>query len=244
MLTKILTQKQREIEEMKRQKHSFLEKIRNHSSLAIISEIKRASPSKGDINIGINIIEQAKQYEAYGASAISVLTDEVFFKGSYEDLRQVRECVDVPILCKEFIVDEIQIYKAKSVGADIILLIVAALTKERLQQLYKCAVSLGLEVLVEVHDEEELDIALSIRPDLIGINNRNLKTFEVSLETTERLAEKAKAHGVFVISESGIRTKEDVLRLHKARVDGMLIGETFMRAENVEEMFNELQVQR
>jgi indole-3-glycerol phosphate synthase len=243
MLTKILLQKQREIEEMKRKRRSFVKQLHNRTSLAIISEIKRASPSKGDINVGIDITKQATQYETYGASAISVLTDGSFFKGSYEDLHQVREVVDVPILCKEFILDEIQIYKAKSVGADLVLLIVAALTKERLQELYTCAVSLGLEVIVEVHDENELNIALSIAPEIIGINNRNLKTFEVSLETTERLATKAKASGVFVISESGIRTKEDVLRLQKAGVDGMLIGETLMRASSVAEAFQELQVQ-
>jgi indole-3-glycerol phosphate synthase len=244
MLEKILKQKQSEIMEMKQKKCSLIERLRQSESLAIISEIKRASPSKGDLNIDVNIVEQAQQYEAYGASAISVLTDEVFFKGSYEDLRQVRKVVDIPILCKEFILDEIQLYKAKDVGADVVLLIVAALTEERLKKLYTCAESLGLEVVVEVHNEEELDVALSISPKIIGINNRNLKTFEVNLETTERLITKAKASRALVISESGIKTREDVLRLQAAGVDGMLIGETLMKAPSLSQAFQNLQVSR
>ncbi|WP_028402632.1 indole-3-glycerol phosphate synthase TrpC [Ectobacillus panaciterrae] len=250
ILDKILDQKKIEVAALKERKFQY-EEMRPHVSLVeklkeqtitIISEIKRASPSKGDLNIGVNVEEQAKTYEQLGAGAISVLTDERFFKGSFQDLGNVRNVVSVPVLCKDFMIDEIQIQKANEAGADIILLIVAALSKERLAELYAYAKKLGLEAIVEVHDEEELETALSIHPEIIGVNNRNLKTFEVNLETTERLAKRVVEAGAFLISESGIGTREDVLRVQKAGASGILVGEAFMKAPSLQELFGALRV--
>lgn len=169
---------------------------------------KTGFPSKGDIKINVNPIEQALSYESGGAAAISVLTDEVFFKGSIADLRIVSEAIRIPRLCKDFIIDEIQIDRAHQAGATIILLIVAALSKERLHELYQYAKRKGLEVLTEVHDEAELERALELNAELIGINNRNLKTFKVDLAVTERLAKLLDPKRHIIISESGIKTKK------------------------------------
>lgn len=199
----------------------------------IISEIKRASPSKGDISIEVDVLAQAKKYEAAGAAAISVLTDETYFKGSIEDLRKVAGAVSIPVLCKDFMISEIQIDRAKEAGATIILLIVAALEKEELQRLYGYASVLGLEVLVEVHDEEELAAALDLGAELIGINNRDLKTFQVSLERTAELAKQFPADGNrLLISESGLHTEEDAAFVFGHGASGILVGEALMRAEN------------
>jgi len=240
MLEKILVKKREEVKDMKRKKRSLKNVIENNDGLAIIAEIKRASPSKGDLNLDVDIEKQARIYENSGASAISVLTDQTFFKGSFEDLERIRQCVELPILCKEFILDEIQIYKAKSSGADIILLIVAALSSEQLRNLYQCAINIGLEVIVEVHNEKELQIAKTIKPDIIGINNRNLKTFQVDLKTTEELINEAKKDGTLVISESGISSFEDAKRVRKAGADGILVGEAFMTASSIKEVFHAL----
>src|SRR5690625_1363292 len=156
--------------------------------MSIIAEIKRASPSKGDINAAIDPVKQAKLYADNGASAISVLTDTPFFKGSMDDLRAVREVVNIPILCKDFMIDRIQIDVAKSAGANIILLIAAALDDNHLDKLYDYAKEHDLEVLCEVHNEEEMERVLKLGAKLVGINNRNLNTFKVDLKTTERLA--------------------------------------------------------
>lgn len=197
----------------------------------VIAEIKRASPSKGDISTNVDVVVQAKKYEAAGAAAISVLTDESYFKGSIEDLRQVARAVSIPVLCKDFIVSEIQIDRAKSAGATIILLIVAALEKEELHRLFAYAESEGLEVLVEVHDSEELASALELDAQLIGINNRDLKTFEVSLERTAELAKEFPRDGKRVlISESGLATKQDAAFVFGHGASGVLVGEALMRA--------------
>jgi len=223
-------------------KRSFINKIENSDSLSIIAEFKRASPSKGDINNNLDPQQQALNYEIFGADAISVLTDGPFFKGSYQDLQAVREVVDLPILCKDFIIDSIQIDFAKHYGADIILLIVAALTDEQLSELYKYAVEKDLEVLVEVHNEEELERALKTDAKLIGVNNRNLKTFEVSLDITEKLAPIIKESGRYMVSESGIATLEDVERVTISGARAILVGETFMRASNLEETLKQMKV--
>lgn len=199
----------------------------------VISEIKRASPSKGDIQTEVNIVAQAKKYEKAGAAAISVLTDETYFKGSIDDLREVAQAVSIPVLCKDFMVSEIQIDRAQQAGGTIILLIVAALDKQQLQHLYRYALSKGLEVLVEVHDEEELQAALELDAKLIGINNRDLKTFEVSIERTARLAEKFPFDGERVlISESGMHTREDAKFAYANGAAGILVGEALMRSED------------
>lgn len=246
ILDKIIAEKRIEVAMLKEQQpnfpagqqknRSFLEKLQKGEELAIIAEFKRASPSKGDINIGKDPQEQASSYIEYGADAISVLTDTPFFKGTIEDLAAVREAVDTPILCKDFVIDEIQIERAEAAGANLILLIAAALEEERLKELYSYAAAKGLEVLMEVHNEEELEKALKTDAKIIGVNNRDLKTFTVDLAVTERLAPKVKAAGAFLISESGIKTEEDIERVLKAGANGILVGEAFMMADNLESL--------
>lgn len=243
ILDQILAEKRKEIIKMKQEvidaqetgsNRSFIKRLASGSELAVIAEFKRASPSKGDINTGQNPKDQALFYKKYGADAISVLTDNRFFKGSFADLSAVRETVDLPILCKDFIVDEVQILKAKASGANLILLIAAAMDAERLQKLFDFAEGEGLEVLLEVHNEEELEIALKTGAQLIGVNNRNLKTFEVDLSVTEKLAPLIKKAGKFLISESGIKSEDDVRRVIAAGANAILVGEAFMKAENLE----------
>ncbi|TWT24669.1 indole-3-glycerol phosphate synthase TrpC [Planomicrobium sp. CPCC 101110] len=213
------------------EKPRLADHLRNRNG--VISEIKRASPSKGDIHTTVDIVAQAEKYEQAGAAAISVLTDETYFKGSIDDLRQVAQAVSVPVLCKDFMISEIQIDRAKNAGATIILLIVAALDKEELHRLYRYAKSRGLEILVEVHDEEELAAALELDAELIGVNNRDLKTFNVSLERTAELAKLFPFEsGRILISESGLHTKEDARLVYGFGASGILVGEALMRSEN------------
>ncbi len=252
ILTKIIDQKKIEVPKLKEAgltgtalqvaRPSLVESLRSATSMAVIAEIKRASPSKGEIKLDVDPIQQALTYERAGATAISVLTDETFFKGSIEDLQNVSQHVDIPRLCKDFIIDEIQIDRAYESGATIILLIVAALSKERLQRLYNYAKQKGLDVLTEVHDEEELEIALEINAEIIGINNRNLKTFVVDLEVTERLASKLDHNKHIIISESGIKTVADVERVKKAGARGILVGETLMQADDVTETLKQFRL--
>lgn len=219
-------------------KKRLADSLRN--ARGVISEIKRASPSKGDISVEVDVLAQAKKYEAAGAAAISVLTDETYFKGSIEDLRKVAGAVSIPVLCKDFIISEIQIDRAKEAGATIILLIVAALKKEELHRLFGYASMLGLEVLVEVHDEEELAAALELGAELVGINNRDLKTFEVSLERTAELAQHFPMDsGRLLISESGLHTKEDAAFVFSHGASGVLVGEALMRAEDPRDWIQE-----
>jgi indole-3-glycerol phosphate synthase len=248
ILERIISEKQNEVKKLReekfnkinsRPKRSFIQKLQTTEEIAIISEFKRASPSKGIINDGIEPTEQAVRYEQAGASAISVLTDSTFFKGSFSDLSAVREVVDLPILCKDFIIDSIQIDKAAGSGADIILLIVAALDKDALNKLYQYARSLDLEVLVEVHNQGELETALEMGAKLIGVNNRDLKTFNVSLEVTETLAKSIKDAGAFLISESGIQKKEDVERVRNAGANGILVGEALMKSPDLTQAFQD-----
>ncbi|QZY87713.1 indole-3-glycerol phosphate synthase TrpC [Exiguobacterium acetylicum] len=209
------------------------------ADLSVIAEIKRASPSKGAIALDVDVVAQAKQYEASGATVISVLTDETYFKGSMDDLAAVAAAVDIPVLCKDFIIDRVQIDRAKAHGARLILLIVAALEQETLADLYAYAYAEGLEVLVEVHDEEELRRAEAICAQIIGINNRNLKKFEVDLQTSVGLLEQ-KQPDVRYISESGIKTVEEARLLHAAGADGILVGETLMRADDPQVFIREV----
>lgn len=224
---------------------SLADRLREGDRIHIISEVKRASPSKGVIRETVDPVEQAKAYERAGAVAISVLTDETYFHGSFNDLRAVAKAVDVPVLCKDFMIDRVQIDVAYEAGASIILLIVAALDDETLHDLYAYARSLDLNVLVEVHTPDEMTRALALRADVIGVNNRNLKTFTVDLDETVRVIEGAHpTYDPVFISESGIRTAEDVARLQSSGIEAILVGETLMRASSVEATIEALRLEK
>jgi len=201
--------------------------------LGLIAEVKKASPSVGVITETFDPVNQARLYAQAGASAISVLTDEKYFQGRLSFLTQIRQAVPLPLLRKDFIVHEVQIYEAVIAGADAILLIVAALTDEELIGLQRCAQTFQLDVLVEVHDRSELERALDLDAKLIGINNRNLKTFAVDLHTTERLSEDV-PDDVILVSESGIKSAEDARRVQSWGANAVLVGEALMRAEDVD----------
>ena len=198
---------------------------------AVIAEVKKASPSKGVIREHFVPAELAASYEQGGATCLSVLTDIDFFQGEDAYLQSARAACHLPVLRKDFTLDPYQIWEARALGADAILLIVACLELPELKDLYDCAGDAGLDVLVEVHDEGELDEALTLGGDLIGINNRDLHTFETSLETTFRLLERIPA-GVQVVTESGFSTPSQVVEMRAKGVHTFLIGETFMRAED------------
>jgi indole-3-glycerol phosphate synthase len=198
---------------------------------AVIAEIKKASPSKGVIREDFKPAEIAKSYEKAGAACLSVLTDEQYFQGSAAYLKQARTACKLPVLRKDFIIDEYQVFEARAMGADCILLIVAALELAQMQKLEALANELGMAVLVEVHDADELALALQLDTPLIGINNRNLRTFEVSLQTTLDLL-KIMPEDRFVVTESGIFTPEDVKLMMDNQVQGFLVGEAFMRQDD------------
>ena len=198
---------------------------------AVIAEIKKASPSKGVIREDFKPAEIAKSYEKAGAACLSVLTDEQYFQGSAAYLKQARAACTLPVLRKDFIIDEYQVFEARAMGADCILLIVAALELAQMQKLEALANELGMAVLVEVHDADELTLALQLDTPLIGINNRNLRTFEVSLQTTLDLL-KIMPEDRFVVTESGIFTPEDVKLMMNNQVQGFLVGEAFMRQDD------------
>lgn len=208
---------------------------------AVIAEIKRASPSKGLIREDFQPVDIAQSYERSGATCLSVLTDSKYFQGSTDILVSARQTVDLPVLRKDFIVDEYQIFESRVLPADCVLLIVAALETKQLDEFYALAKSLGLDVLVEVHDEEELSQAIDIGATLIGVNNRNLKTFKTDLGVTERLAATVPEDSILV-SESGIHTKDDVRRVQACGVNAFLVGEAFMRQRDpgraLEELFH------
>jgi indole-3-glycerol phosphate synthase len=198
--------------------------------IAVIAELKKASPSKGLIRAEFHPAELARELEDAGAAALSVLTDEEFFQGSLENLRKASAAVKIPCLRKDFIVDEFQLLEARANSADAVLLIVAALSQHELTTLSKAARARGLDVLCEVHDAEELQRSLDAGCDLIGVNARDLRTFHVDLETARALAEKIPA-GIVRVAESGIHSTDDVARLKAAGYDAFLIGESLMRAE-------------
>ena len=249
-LSRILEQKAREVEKMEREelqslRHTYRlsEYLKNHQDrVQIIAEVKKASPSLGDINLDVDIVQQAQTYEANGAVMISVLTDEVFFKGHLDYLREISSQVQIPTLNKDFIIDEKQIIRARNAGATVILLIVAALSEERLKELYDYATELGLEVLVETHNLAELDVAHRLGAQIIGVNNRNLTTFEVDLQTSVDLAKYFK-DDCFYISESAIFTDEDAKRV-APYFNGILVGTALMQAEDVAQRIKELQIDK
>ena len=201
------------------------------SDAAVIAEVKKASPSKGVIRADFHPAEIAASYEAGGAACLSVLTDIDFFQGADEYLQAARAACALPVLRKDFTLDPYQIWEARALGADAILLIVACLELPHLKDLHDCAWEAGLDVLVEVHDEAELDEALTLGGDLIGINNRDLHTFETSLDTTYKLLARI-PEGVQVVTESGVSSAEQVNEMRRHGVHSFLIGETFMRAED------------
>ncbi|ERL50310.1 indole-3-glycerol phosphate synthase TrpC [Halomonas huangheensis] len=198
---------------------------------AVIAEIKKASPSKGLIREDFQPAEIASQYQQGGAACLSVLTDADFFQGHEDFLIQARDACNLPVIRKDFIVDGYQVSEARAIGADCILLIVAALEDQQMKDLHQQATQLGMDVLVEVHDALELERALALDLSLIGINNRDLHTFNTRLETTLELLPRVPA-GVTVITESGINTRDDVLRMREHDVHGFLVGEAFMRQDD------------
>ena len=249
-LDKILAEKRREVDMMVmetprpvRQTKGFVQRLREDEDyLQVIGEVKRASPSLGAINMTVDVLSQAKSYETAGVSAISVLTDPVFFKGSIDDLRLVADTVSIPVLNKDFIIDKKQIVRAVNSGATIVLLIVACLSESDLKKLYQFAVSLGLEVLVEVHNAPELEVAHRIGAELIGVNNRNLKTFEVSLQNSLDLVSLQQADR-FYISESGIKSHLEAEQV-AADFRAVLVGEALMKDGNPTDAAKQLQVKR
>ena len=248
VLRKIIARKWEEIAERKAQvsleqlktqaaqqptARGFVRSIENkiaQGKSGVIAEIKKASPSKGVIREHFVPSELARSYEQGGAACLSVLTDVDFFQGADEYLQQARAAVSLPVIRKDFLVDEYQIYEARAMGADCVLLIVSALSSEKLKELNTLAQSIGLDVLVEVHDEAELNIALELPNKLIGINNRNLHTFDVTLETTYNLLDRIGSERI-VVTESGILAPGDVQAMRSKNVNAFLVGEVFMRAE-------------
>jgi Indole-3-glycerol phosphate synthase len=195
----------------------------------VIAEVKKASPSKGVIRPDFDPEAIARSYAAAGASCLSVLTDRDFFQGSEQYLQQARAACGLPVLRKDFVIDPYQVYEARVLGADCVLLIVAALGDPQMRELYQLAVELGMDVLVEVHDEDELERALALAPDLLGVNNRNLRTFETDIRNTIRL--KARVTGdCLLVTESGIHTPDDVALMRANGIHAFLVGESMMRA--------------
>ena len=244
------------------ERRDFISALKNprFGKIGLIAEVKKASPSAGVICKDFNPVRIAKEYEAAGAACLSVLTDEQFFQGSLDYLRQIRAAVKLPLLRKDFIIDERQILEAIEWGADAILLIVAILSDEQLQKFHALAVESGLAVLVEVHDEDELNRALKISPQLIGVNNRNLKNFQVNLATTENLSailqrrtgfqpvsnlknkngDRQDACPTLLVAESGIHTRADVERLQKCGAGAILVGESLMKQGDIGAKVGEL----
>ena len=206
---------------------------------AVIAEIKKASPSKGVIREDFRPADIAASYAGHGAACLSVLTDVQYFQGGYDHLRQARAACSLPVLRKDFLIDPYQVIHARALGADCVLLIAAALSLDQLRELEAVATDLGMDVLVEVHDREELDAALSLDTPLIGINNRDLRTFETRLETTLSMLKDVPA-GKRVVTESGILRPEDVDRMRTHGVQAFLVGEAFMRAPDPGAALHEL----
>ena len=249
ILNRILETKQRELEQRRAERsvddlqaqahhvsppRGFVASMRrrvDQGRPAVIAEIKKASPSKGVIREDFNPVEIARAYEAGGASCLSVLTDADYFQGHEVFLTQARGACSLPVIRKDFIVDPYQVVEARAIGADCILLIVAALEDDALVSLYAAAKAQGMDVLVEVHDGDELERALKLDLELVGINNRNLRTFETSLDTTLELLSRV-PEGCMVVTESGIHTREDVALMRDHDVHAFLVGEAFMRASD------------
>ncbi|HJV44547.1 MAG TPA: indole-3-glycerol phosphate synthase TrpC [Bacillota bacterium] len=256
MLHKIVVQKKIELEQLKENWNDreverklallpatlpFADRLmRSHRQVSVIAEVKKASPSKGLIRTDFDPLAIASSYEEAGVDAMSVLTDSTFFQGNKQYLSEIRKQTSTPLLRKDFIIDPLQVYEARLIGADCILLIAAILEEEQIVSLSQLARDLGLDVLIEVHNQEELDTVLSCtKPPLIGINNRNLKTFETSLRTTEELIHFI-PKDIAVVSESGINGKSDIDYLSRLGVRAVLVGEHFMRKQDITQAVLEL----
>lgn len=209
--------------------------------ISLIAEIKKASPSIGDINVDIKPASLAATYQEAGAAAISILTDKKFFKGKLEDLIAVKQATTIPVLRKDFILDEAQVYESRIAGADAVLLIVRILGQENFSQLLKLTKSLGMQALVETHNEQEVELALSFGASVIGINNRDLNSLEIDINTTLNLLKKfPELKNRVLVSESGIETREQVKLLHSAGVRAVLVGTSLLKSQNISAKINEL----
>jgi len=254
ILDKILVTKRREVGKQKRTVHmsclleciarrktplAFAATLRGNGSIKLIAEVKKASPSRGILRPYFDPMALAKTYAENGAAAISVLTDAEYFQGSPEHLAAIRQAVSLPLLRKDFIYDEYQVYESAAYGADALLLITAILEPKQLEKMLTVSRRLGMKCLVEVHDQEELKKALDAGAEVIGINNRNLKTYEVDLTTTQRILPFVPEDKI-VVSESGINRREDIKRLEGWGVDAVLIGEALVTARNVSKKMKEL----
>ena len=218
---------------------SFAERLTEKAEIAVIAEVKKASPSKGILRADFDPASIAKIYASHGASAISVLTDERYFQGSATDLSLVDRAVSIPVLRKDFVVDAYQVWEARSLGAAAVLLISAVLSPGELGDFIGLCGDVGLDALVEVHTESELEVVLNVEAKLIGINNRDLGTFETDLQTTVRLAKEI-PRGSIVVSESGIFARDDVLMMQEIGVDAVLVGESLMRGQDMGAKLREL----
>ena len=254
IISRIIEEKRRVVEESKRAKpmedvvreakniyvkSSFKKNISRPHHINLIAEIKKASPSKGILRGDFNPVKIAITYQANGASAISVLTDERFFEGKLEYIKKIKENISIPILRKDFIIDEYQIYESVVAGADAILLIADILSTNELVGFYNLATTLGLDVLIEVHNEEEVEKALATDGGIIGINNRDLHTFKVDFGVTQKLSRLIPQNKVRV-SESGIKSHEDVMFLRSLGINAVLIGEAFMEASDIAAKMREI----
>jgi len=254
VLTRIIDHKRGEIAEAKRLRpmeslldqlesappvRDFVAALRAKSDVALIAEVKKASPSAGIIREDFDPVQIAQIYERHGAACLSVLTDEHFFQGHLDYLRSVRRSVQIPVLRKDFIIDRYQVVEARGAGADCILLIAECLDDCQLRDLYFYASELGMESLIEIYDPENLDRVLKLEPALVGVNNRDLRTFVTDLDHTVRLAPRLSA-STLLISESGIRSRSDVDRLKAGGARAMLVGETLMRSADIGQAVDEL----
>lgn len=243
ILDQIVAHKREEVKKLKRKRRSLKEKLAA-DKISLLAEIKKASPSKGLIQPDFNPAVQLSAYEEAGAAGISILTDHKFFQGSNQILQHMRELTELPILRKEFIIDPLQIYESFFIGADVVLLIAAILTEQELNEFLDLCRKLKLEAIVEVHSLEELKRVIKTEAEIIGINNRDLNDFSVDLNTTAELAAELEKLGqrdnYYLIAESGIKTKEDINFLKELGVDGVLIGETLMRADSPAAKIKEL----
>ncbi len=254
MLSRIIEEKRRVVDEAKRVKpeadlikeirslsvrSSFKKNISRPHHMNLIAEIKKASPSKGILRGDFNPVKIAITYQANGASAISVITDERFFEGKLDYISKVRPNVSIPILRKDFFIDEYQIYETVASGAEAILLIPEILSYAEMSKFYNLATELGLDCLVEVHNEEDIEKALAIGASIIGINNRDLHTFKVDLGVTQRLIRLIPQNKV-IVSESGIKSYEDIMSLKSLGINAVLVGEAFMEADDIAAKMKEM----
>ncbi|WP_412520572.1 indole-3-glycerol phosphate synthase TrpC [Staphylococcus simulans] len=223
-------------------KKKFSTRLKERSHLSVIAEIKSKSPSVKKLP-DRDLTQQVKDYETYGAQAISILTDEQYFGGSYERLNKLTQQTTLPVLCKDFIIEPIQIDVAYRAGASIILLIVNILDDQQMHELYQYAKTLDLDVLVEVHSKQELARAYQLAPDIIGVNNRDLTRFVTDVEHTNEILENKK-DGYYYISESGIHTKEDVEKIVGSGIDGILVGESLMKCDELSQFLPSLQLEK